>query len=160
MTDDPFDIVYEALDTHLTDANVCHEDVALEIIGDLTDAGYLPHREPLAKGREHLTASGRFQSDRYPSVPAGKVPLSDRDPQALPSLVLYAARHRAAGKHGDTQFSGDVVDALIAQQGARKVADAVKLLLIELNPFEDLNDGIESALQDFRARAEAARGEQ
>ena len=154
MTDDPFDIVYEALDTHLTDANVCHEDVALEIIGDLTDAGHLPHREPLAEGREHLTASGRLQSDRYPSVPAGKIPLSDRDPQALAPLLLYAALHRAAGKHGDTQFNGDVVDALIAQHGARKIADAVHPLLYAESLR--LDKAALWALRDFSLRAERA----
>lgn len=70
-------------------------------------------RERLAEGREHLTISGTFQSDKYPTVPAGKVPLSVDDPQAQPLLWEYAQAHRAANKHGDTEFSRDLEDALL-----------------------------------------------
>lgn len=70
-------------------------------------------REQLAPGREHLTASGTFQSDRYPGCPAGKVPLSVRDPLAQDLLWEYARRHEAARKHGDSEFPGDLREALL-----------------------------------------------
>ena len=70
-------------------------------------------REALAPGRDHLTVSGSFQSDRYPTVPAGKVPLSVTDELAQDLLWEYARRHEAAGKHGDSQFARDLRDALI-----------------------------------------------
>lgn len=69
-------------------------------------------REPLAEGREHLTVSGKFQSDRYPGTPVGKVPLSIKDTLAQDLLWEYARRHTAANKHGDSEFSRDLQDAL------------------------------------------------
>lgn len=69
-------------------------------------------REKIMDGREHLTVSGTFQSDRYPGTPAGKVPLSVRDPLAQDLLWEYARRHEEAGKHGDSEFARDLRDAL------------------------------------------------
>lgn len=70
-------------------------------------------REQLADNREHLTISGTFQSDRYPGCPAGKVPLSVKDPLAQDLLWEYARRHEAAGKHGDSEFPRDLREALV-----------------------------------------------
>lgn len=70
-------------------------------------------REPFAEGRDHLTVSGTFQSDKYPTAPKGKVPLSVRDPLAQDLLWEYALRHAAANKHGDPTFAGELRAALI-----------------------------------------------
>ena len=70
-------------------------------------------REPLADGREHLTVSGKFQSDRYPGCPTGKVPLSIKDPLAQDLLWEYARRHEAGHKHDDSEFPKDLREALL-----------------------------------------------
>ena len=145
--------VRQALASHFGSAEVASI-VAAEVADWLACKGYIADRERLAGGREHLTTSGRFQGDRYPSVPAGKIPLSDRDPLALLPLILYAAMHRAAGKHGDSAFSDDVVDALIAQQGARRVADAA--ISLPYAEFLRRSEPTRRALRDFSLRAERA----
>jgi hypothetical protein len=55
----------------------------------------------------HLIA-GEFQSDKYPSCPRGKVPLSVKDPTAQDLLCVYAQRRRAV----DAEFSDDLEEAL------------------------------------------------
>lgn len=58
---------------------------------------------------------GEFQSDKYPTCPRGKVPLSTKDPAAQDLLWVYAQRRRS-GSHGskevDGQFADDVEEAL------------------------------------------------
>lgn len=51
---------------------------------------------------------GEFQSDKYPSTPRGKVPLSVKDPDAQDLLWEYAQRHRMI----DAEFSADLETAL------------------------------------------------
>jgi len=51
---------------------------------------------------------GEFQSDKYPSCPRGKVPLSVKDPTAQDLLWVYAQRRRAV----DAEFSDDLEEAL------------------------------------------------
>lgn len=51
---------------------------------------------------------GEFQSDKYPTTPRGKVPLSVKDPAAQPFLWEYAQRHRSI----DAEFSDDLETAL------------------------------------------------
>ena len=41
--------------------------------------------------KSHIV-NGKFQSDKYPSCPAGKVPLSTKDPMAQDLLWEYAVR--------------------------------------------------------------------
>lgn len=53
---------------------------------------------------------GEFQSDKYPTCPRGKVPLSVKDPHAQDLLWDYAKRHREI----DKEFSDDLELALIA----------------------------------------------
>lgn len=55
----------------------------------------------------HLV-NGKFQSDKYPTCPAGKVPLSVEDPTAQDLLWEYAQRRRAV----DAEFSSDLEAAL------------------------------------------------
>lgn len=61
---------------------------------------------------------GEFQSDKYPTTPRGKVPLSVKDPDAQDLLWEYAQRHRAL----DPAFSDDLEWALLSagyQRGTR-----------------------------------------
>jgi hypothetical protein len=53
---------------------------------------------------------GEFQSDKYPTTPRGKVPLSVKDLTAQDLLWEYAQRRRAV----DDGFAGDLETALIA----------------------------------------------
>jgi len=59
--------------------------------------------------RPHI-ADGEFQSDKYPTTPRGKVPLSVRDPSAQGLLWEYAQRRRAI----DREFSEDLETCLRA----------------------------------------------
>ncbi len=52
--------------------------------------------------------NGEFQSDKYPSCPPGKVPLSVKDPMAQDLLWEYAQRRRSV----DAEFSADLETAL------------------------------------------------
>jgi hypothetical protein len=53
---------------------------------------------------------GEFQSDKYPTTPRGKVPLSVKDPAAQGLLWEYAQRRRAV----DAEFADDLQAALRA----------------------------------------------
>lgn len=53
---------------------------------------------------------GQFQSDKYPTTPRGKVPLSVKDASAQDLLWEYAQRRRAI----DPEFSADLETALLA----------------------------------------------
>ena len=64
---------------------------------------------------------GQFQSDRYPTCPAGKVPLSVKDPMAQDLLWEYAQRRRAV----DAEFSDDL-EAALALAGYKPGADGVQ----------------------------------
>ena len=52
---------------------------------------------------------GKFQSDKYPTTPRGKVPISTEDPTAQDLLWEYAQRRRPV----DAEFSADLEEALI-----------------------------------------------
>ena len=65
-------------------------------------------REELAEGRDHLTVTGNFQSDKYPWCPAGFVPLKLTDPAARDLLREYADRRGAI----DKEFQRDLTEAL------------------------------------------------
>lgn len=51
---------------------------------------------------------GEFQSDKYPTTPRGKVPLSVKDPTAQDLLWEYAKRRESV----DAEFSDDLRCAL------------------------------------------------
>ena len=65
-------------------------------------------REDLAEGRDHLTVTGNFQSDKYPWCPSGFVPLRLKDPGARDLLDEYAKRRGAI----DPEFQRDLLEAL------------------------------------------------
>lgn len=52
-----------------------------------------------------------FQSDKYPTTPRGKVPLSTKDKTAQDLLWTYAQRHR----YVDKEFADDLEAALLAK---------------------------------------------
>ena len=58
--------------------------------------------------RPHINADGQFQSDKYPTCPPGKVPLSVEDPTAQYLLWEYAQRRREL----DAEFADDLEHAL------------------------------------------------
>lgn len=66
--------------------------------------------------RPHIV-DGEFQSDKYPTTPRGKVPLSVQDPTAQDLLWEYAQRRRAV----DAEFADDLELALL-NAGYRKVS--------------------------------------
>ena len=57
----------------------------------------------------HINDKGKFQSDKYPECPAGKVPLSVKDPTAQDLLWTYAQRRRVV----DAEFSDDLEASLL-----------------------------------------------
>ena len=57
---------------------------------------------------EHINGAGQFQSDKYPTCPPGKVPLSTRDVTAQDLLWEYAQRRRAV----DPEFAADLETCL------------------------------------------------
>jgi hypothetical protein len=72
----------------------------------------------------HINKDGQFQSDKYPTTPAGKVPLSVKDLDAQALLWRYAQLH-----HGiDPEFSNDLFAALRAAgydpEGAKRECGA------------------------------------
>lgn len=58
--------------------------------------------------RPHINADGLFQSDKYPTCPAGKVPLSVKDKAAQDLLWTYAQRRREV----DAEFANDLETCL------------------------------------------------
>lgn len=73
---------------------------------------------------------GEFQSDKYPTTPRGKVPLSVKDPTAQDLLWEYAQRRRTV----DAEFSADLETALQAAGFAPPVGS---LLESVLGPIDD-----------------------
>ncbi len=57
----------------------------------------------------HINDDGEFQSDKYPTTPAGKVPLSVYDTTAQDLLWEYAQRRRSV----DAEFSSDLEASLL-----------------------------------------------
>lgn len=64
--------------------------------------------EPLLEGREHLTVSGLFRSDKYDWSEDGFLPLRIGDSMAWPMLRAYADSRREK----DAEFSRDLHAAL------------------------------------------------
>lgn len=75
-----------------------------------------PRRLQLKEGREHLTVTDEFQSDKYPWCPAGFVPIKVTDPLAMDLLSEYADRRRVI----DAEFTRDLNDALLAADQTRR----------------------------------------
>jgi hypothetical protein len=67
----------------------------------------------------HLV-DGDFQSDKYPTTPRGKVPLSTKDPMAQDLLWTYAQRRREV----DAQFS-DALETALSNHGFKPLPGMV-----------------------------------
>lgn len=65
-------------------------------------------REEFAEGRDHLTVTGAFQSDKFPWCPPGFVPLKLNDPAARDLLAEYARRRGPI----DSAFHRDLIEGL------------------------------------------------
>lgn len=83
---------------------------------------------------------GKFQSDKYPTCPPGKVPLSVKDTSAQDLLWEYAQRRRAK----DAEFSEDL-EACLRWEGYEP-------------PVNELEDLFERAYWDFDAARKAKDG--
>ncbi len=68
---------------------------------------------------------GEFQSDKYPTTPRGKVPLSVKDPTAQDLLWEYAQRRRVV----DAEFSADLEAALLAAGYRHAPARCLRLVV-------------------------------
>ena len=84
---------------------------------------------------------GEFQSDKYPTTPRGKVPLSVKDRTAQDLLWQYAQRRRAV----DAEFAADLETALYdaGYVPADKSPDIARLRELPLR-LRDTADGIEA----------------
>lgn len=67
----------------------------------------------------HINGDGLFQSDKYPTCPPGKVPLSVKDATAQDLLWEYAQRRRVV----DAEFSDDLEACLKAAGYSRELDD-------------------------------------
>lgn len=120
--------------------------------------------------RPHIVG-GKFQSDKYPTCPAGKVPLSVEDPMAWDLLWEYAQRRRTV----DSQFADDLewalknagyeptrlalaptgVTALVLRQleeNSERLArtmDKAEALIARVDTAERENESMATALQGF-----------
>lgn len=107
---------------------------------------------------------GEFQSDKYPTTPRGKVPLSVKDPTAQDLLWLYADRRAAV----DQEFADDLRQALTdagyvppeARRISPEVAAAVDMrgrggILIQQKSFYWLSDAVMAGPFENTAMAEA-----
>ena len=91
-------------------------------------------REKLKDGRDHLTVTGTFQSDKYEWCHAGFVPLKITDPMACDLLLEYALRR----KEVDVEFTRDLTEAIQNEVGKcddNKPSDEYKHY--EIKPFAD-----------------------
>lgn len=101
------------LDTGVAMPSLCAIRDYAEPAADLDASGPVseipgPGREGYADGRDHLTVSGTFQSDKYKWCPAGFVPLKLTDPAARDLLAIYAVRREPI----DKEFPRDLIEAL------------------------------------------------
>ena len=99
----------------------------------------------------HLLADGKFQSDKYPTCPPGKVPLSVEDPMAQDLLWAYAQRRRSI----DAEFSEDLETAL------RTAGYEPRSRLVRTNGVLTVDPGTEEVIpaEVFDSRADDERDE-
>ncbi len=94
--------------------------------------------------------NGLFQSDKYPTCPAGKVPLSVKDTTAQDLLWEYAQRRRTV----DAEFSDDLETALRVA-GYKPIATVLQLFSLQrvrdLQPVHPDNPLEHHALEELRA---------
>lgn len=87
---------------------------------------------------------GEFQSDKYPTTPRGKVPLSVRDPSAQDLLWEYARRRRAI----DAEFSDDL-EAALRIAGSLHPASLIECTIPEIEFDPDAASDHPSASSEY-----------
>lgn len=97
-------------------------------------------------GAHLVEVDGRqtFQSDKYPTCPPGKVPLSVKDPKAQGLLWLYAQRRREV----DAEFADDLESALL-NHGYIPVSAAAKKTQTIFSILQELAQPDTIPLQDY-----------
>lgn len=83
---------------------------------------------------------GEFQSDKYPTTPRGKVPLSVKDVSAQDLLWIYAQRRRAV----DAEFANDLETALLKAGFTHGLPDGISQLHARMNAAIALCEEIEA----------------
>ena len=86
--------------------------------------------------------NGRFQSDKYPTCPPGKVPLSVRDPRAQDVLWIVAQRY----KEVDPEFAADLETTL---KDAGFDASKRRVIVFGANPVTAELSRVTEALDDL-----------
>lgn len=103
--------------------------------------------------------NGQFQSDKYPTCPPGKVPLSVNDESAQDLLWEYAQRRRCI----DAEFSDDLETALL-EKGYNPIVSAalwvlsIKRITAAIESFRPELSGPDFGMAPEYQRA-AARGQ-
>ncbi len=103
------DLIRYCITVHFRFGNTCVADVRFKWGANALTSIYESRRQELKEGREHLTVTDEFQSDKYPWCPAGFVPLKVTDPLAMDLLSQYAYRRKVI----DAEFSRDLLEALV-----------------------------------------------
>lgn len=123
---------HNELDVYEGDRPICQthseRDARRIVIAMNRDADFVDCAADASK-QSHLShlVDGQFQSDKYPTCPPGKVPLSTRDRAAQDLLAIYASRREAL----DPDFSHDLLEAL-KLEGYRDRPPAELAALIEV----------------------------
>jgi|SRR6185312_2979537 len=100
---------------------------------------------------------GEFQSDKYPTTPRGKVPLSTKDPTAQDLLWQYAQRRRSV----DAEFADDLEWALTKHgyvyspdlPGTRVTPtdEMIEAFCAKIAPLDDCDWGAKKYIRDVLA---------
>jgi hypothetical protein len=94
---------------------------------------------------------GEFQSDKYPTTPRGKVPLSVKDPTAQDLLWEYAQRRRSV----DAEFAADLEAALRANGYTGHGVDCNDALRIIAERYQQIlerNEVLERVMSEMEQR--------
>jgi RNA 3'-terminal phosphate cyclase len=92
---------------------------------------------------------GEFQSDKYPTCPRGKVPLSVKDPSAQDLLWEYAQRRRFV----DQEFADDLETALSLAKFNKYRVFNIRGELLKIIDLIDVQGGLQlSDVQDRLVR--------
>jgi hypothetical protein len=106
---------------------------------------------------EHLNAEGEFQSDKYPTCPAGKFPISTKDPLGQDLLWEYALRTE------DEELGQDLKAAILNHTGGkvpsplrwskdvwnRAIQECLRVVNIDLEAYKVVRTNIEALLKPF-----------
>lgn len=143
-------------------AEVCEkaiaENVRKHIQDDIRALSSAPPGENPDEGHPHLIG-GEFQSDKYPTCPRGKVPLSVKDKTAQDLLWEYAQRRRAV----DAEFASDLEIALKAKgydpAAPRLPCPAIDQIILLLENLRNDNAQLRMGVLHYEALYRESTGE-